>query len=70
MEMVRHPRFDSITDRIFGEMQSATRKAGRGEMISYRNVTKTIEMESPVADEFASSRRAIENAMTLNGRSF
>jgi len=40
-----NPKQDYLTDGLFAAMRDATRKAGRGELISYRNVAAVVEME-------------------------
>lgn len=43
IEVVRHPKFAAINDQIFAQLVSATKAAGRGDILSYANITKDVE---------------------------
>lgn len=43
IEVVRHPKLAAINDRIFALLVSATKAAGRGDVLSYANITKDVE---------------------------
>lgn len=47
-------KFKEITPAMFRAMTVATKRAGRGECIAYRNVTRTEEMEGPSQAEIDS----------------
>jgi hypothetical protein len=40
-----HPKIDYFTPGLFAQMQKAMMDAGRGEVISYRNIEAVVEME-------------------------
>ncbi len=43
VETVVHPTLKTITARNFADIKAATAKAGRGEVLAYRCITKTVE---------------------------
>lgn len=45
IETMIHPKIDYFTPGIFSQMKKAMRDAGRGEVISYRNIDAVVEME-------------------------
>jgi len=45
IETMIHPKIDYMTDGILTQMRKAMRDAGRGEVISYRNIEAVVEME-------------------------
>ena len=44
-ETMVHPKIDYFTDGILSQMRKAMKDAGRGEVISYRNIDAVVEME-------------------------
>ena len=42
VETIVHPQWKQINDRDFAKLVAGTKAAGRGEVLSYRNVTKEI----------------------------
>jgi hypothetical protein len=73
IETVMHPTMKKITDDQFRQIQEGTAKAGRGEVLSYKNLTKTSTVN--VDDVMTDADRAVQKsyeigrAMTLNGTS-
>lgn len=57
VETVTHPKFKTITDKDFDAMKAAMKAAGRGECVSYRNVTKQVETPAEW-DRLAAAERA------------
>lgn len=45
VETIVHPKIDFFTDGIFSQMRKAMKDAGRGEVLSYRNIDAVVEME-------------------------
>jgi len=45
IETMKHPKIDFFNDILFGQMRKAMKDAGRGEVLSYRNIDAVIEME-------------------------
>lgn len=45
IETITHPKIDFFTPAIFAQMKKAMADAGRGDVISYRNIDAVIEME-------------------------
>jgi len=45
VETVVHPKIDWFNDLIFSQMKKAMNIAGRGEVLSYRNIEAVIKME-------------------------
>lgn len=58
VETIRHPTMRSLTKQQFAAMQQQTRAAGRGEVLSYRNVTKTVPAIEPDEYELHETRMA------------
>lgn len=42
VETIVHPTLKTITDRDFAAMKAATSRAGRGELLAYRCILKTV----------------------------
>jgi hypothetical protein len=69
IETITHPKFRTISDKDFRDIKAATLAAGRGECLSYVNVTKQVEEPAEfgklTADERAydASTAAIYRAM-------
>lgn len=62
-EVVRHPKFTQISVGEFKAMQDATRKAGKGELVNYENVTKEAVYTMTAADLATESTTKIEKMM-------
>lgn len=68
-ETIRHPQWKQISDSDFGKIRSATRAAGRGEVLSYSNVTMQVEEPAEWAalqaadDLYNAGNRAVYRAM-------
>ncbi len=45
IETMIHPKIEYMTDGIFRQMNKAMEKAGRGIVVSYKNIDSVIEME-------------------------
>ena len=45
IETAAHPKFETLNDVLFAKIVKATREAGRGECIGYRNIDAVVEME-------------------------
>jgi len=45
VETVVHPKIDYFTPKLFEQMKKAMADAGRGEVLSYRNIDAVVEME-------------------------
>ena len=45
IESIIHPKFTEISPSTFKQMQEATKKAGKGELLSYENVKKSVNVE-------------------------
>jgi len=45
VETIVHPKIDFFTDGILSQMRKAMKDAGRGEVLSYRNIDAVVEME-------------------------
>lgn len=45
IETVTHPKIDWFNNQIFSQMKKAMADAGRGEVLSYRNIEAVVEME-------------------------
>lgn len=68
IETVVHPTLKQISPRVFEQMRSATRNAGKGECLAYRQISKEVPSPQPsaadLADEkYRQSRAAIYRAM-------
>lgn len=71
-EVIRHPSLTSINDKVFAQIAASTKAAGRGEVLSYSNVTKQVEesdemyaqrLAGEAADRATASTRNIERMM-------
>ena len=51
VETVTHPTLHSMTDAFFAALVAGTRAAGRGDVLSYRNVTREIAGVQPSSSE-------------------
>ena len=45
VETIIHPKIDYFTDDIFAQMRKAMADAGKGDVLSYRNIDAVVEME-------------------------
>jgi len=69
-ETVRHPTAMRMNDNLFAQIKAQTKAAGRGDVISYKNITETREVVLTEADKDIIREDAIYKAMTLNGKTF
>jgi hypothetical protein len=67
-ETVRHPTLKRLDDALFKQMAIATKKAGKGELISYKNLTITKKAKITEADVADKRSEAVEREMTRYGR--
>ena len=51
IETVRHPTWRSMSEKTAAMVRKATKDAGRGDLIAYRNVTKLVEVKMSAADK-------------------
>ena len=65
IEKVVTEQFGEIDEVIFDRIKKETAKAGRGEVLEYRNIPAVIEMEQKDIElkEYYESRERIERAM-------
>lgn len=69
VETIRHPQWKQISDSDFGKIKAATLAAGRGEVLSYANVTMQVEEPAEWAelqaaeDRYNAGRDAVYRAM-------
>jgi hypothetical protein len=63
IEVVRANGFTALNDQRFARIKLETAKAGRGEVLSYRNVTKTAAYTTTEADAATDSTARIEKTM-------
>jgi hypothetical protein len=45
VETIIHPKIDYMTDNILAQMRAAMSNAGRGQILSYRNIDAIVDME-------------------------
>lgn len=64
VETIKHPTGKEITGPMFEAAKKATKAAGRGELISYRNVKKAATYTVTAADAATDSTAQIERLMT------
>lgn len=65
IEVIKYAADDQISPVRFGMIQEATRKAGRGEVLSYENVKKDSTLILTDADEATESTAKIEKMMAF-----
>lgn len=56
VETIRHPKITTMIPKLWAEMKKAMAAAGRGECISYENVTKTVAAIQPTQAELERDR--------------
>jgi len=56
LEVVTAPGTKTLNDRLFSRIAEATKRAGRGECISYRNITETKYVDGPTKAEQESDK--------------
>lgn len=62
-EVVRANGFTALNDQRFARVKTETAKAGRGDVLSYRNVTKAATYTTTEADAATDSTARIEKTM-------
>lgn len=72
IEKVEFTRFTTLVPASFASIKKATKDAGRGDVLSWEQMTKMVDDYTPTAGELASARhdnerRAIER-MSATGR--
>lgn len=63
IEVVRGNGFTALNDKLFARVKTESAKAGRGELLSYRNVTKAASYTTTEADAATDSTARIEKTM-------
>lgn len=69
VETVRYAAGNKINPALFATMKKATMSAGKGEVLTYRNVEKQSCYVVTTADEMHAHHDAVVDAMTLGGTS-
>ena len=63
-EVVKHPSFTEISESTFKKMQEATKKAGKGNLVAYKNCKKEVaDYVMSAADKATDSTSRIEKMM-------
>lgn len=63
VETVRMDKFRGLNEKQFALVKEANRKAGRGEVLSYKNYIKPASYTMTAADHATDSTARIERAM-------
>lgn len=63
VEVVRNDKLGKINDVVFAKVRAATKAAGRGDVLSYRNLTKDAAYTVTQADVDTDTAARIERTM-------
>lgn len=63
VETIKHPNAREINEKMFAQMKAATKAAGRGDLISFRNVQKSATYTVTPADAATDSSEQISKIM-------
>ena len=63
VETIKHPTAREINEAMFSAAKKATKAAGRGDLISYRNIKKATTYTVTAADAATDNSARIERAM-------
>lgn len=62
IDVVNHPKFKQINDNIFSQIVKGTKNAGKGDVLSYKNCTKTEE----IIDELDGYSQALMDSLKVD----
>jgi hypothetical protein len=60
VETVIHPTWKSMSEKTAAQVRKATKDAGRGELIAYRNVTKLATYTMSAADRADAASESVQ----------
>lgn len=63
VETVRPAGMTQLNDKLFARVKAATAAAGKGQCLSYRNITKATTWEMSAADKVTESSDRMEKMM-------